>query len=272
MTFVIFSKDRALQLDGLLQSMFFHIKGVFLIRIIYQASNEAHNYAYKELAEDTRNSERILWTKEKIFSTDLVNNIQDIQTETVCFLVDDIVFIRPLDLDTLNYGEIRRGILSLRLGKNITFCYTKQKNMQPPTLNPSKKLDELLKFSWNESRYDWAYPLSVDGHIFCTAEILVAVTRLKYRAPNTFERALQILTPLYSKRPGYCFESPKIINIPLNRVQCEYDNISDDISPEYLLAKWQEGMTLDFKALANISTKSVHEEISVYFCKRKNHI
>ena len=144
--------------------------------------------------------------------------------------------------------------------------------MQPPTLNPSKKLDELLKFSWNESRYDWAYPLSVDGHIFCTAEILVAVTRLKYRAPNTFERALQILTPLYSKRPGYCFESPKIINIPLNRVQCEYDNISDDISPEYLLAKWQEGMTLDFKALANISTKSVHEEISVYFCKRKNHI
>jgi hypothetical protein len=161
------------------------------------------------------------------------------------------------------------GIVSLRLGSQITFCYTKQKAMHLPTLNPSKKQDDLLKFSWEEGCYDWAYPLSVDGHIFPTSEILVAAKLLDYRAPNTFERALQMLTPLYQKRLGYCFESPRILNIPLNRVQDENDNLSGEISPEYLLAKWQAGLTLDFKTLSDTSTTSVHEERSISFCERK---
>ena len=60
-----------------------------------------------------------------------------------------------------------------------------------------------------------------------------------------------------------------MFNIPLNRVQSENDNISGEISPEYLLAQWQAGLTLDFKTLYDIATTSVHEERSINFFERK---
>jgi hypothetical protein len=264
-SFIIFSKDRALQLDGLLRSMLHHVTGAYSIHVLYCASNAAHAHAYRELTDGIQHSDRIQWTKEADFRKDLVHTLQGTQTASVCFLVDDIVFIRPVDLDTLDRNAMNDGIISLRLGSQITFCYTKQKAMQLPTLNPSKKQDDLLKFSWEDGSYDWAYPLSVDGHIFPTSEISVAAKLLDYRAPNTFERALQILTPLYQKRPGYCFEYPRMFNIPLNRVQNENENISGEISPEYLLAKWQAGLALDFLALKDISTNSVHKEVPVRY-------
>lgn len=264
-SFIIFSKDRALQLDGLLRSTLHHVTGAYSIHVLYCASNAAHAHAYRELTDGIQHSDRIQWTKEADFRKDLVHTLQGTQTTSVCFLVDDIVFIRPVDLDTLDRNAMNDGIVSLRLGSQITFCYTKQKAMQLPTLNPSKKQDDLLKFSWEDGSYDWAYPLSVDGHIFPTSEISVAAKLLDYRAPNTFERALQILTPLYQKRPGYCFEYPRMFNIPLNRVQNENENISGEISPEYLLAKWQAGLALDFLALKDISTNSVHKEVPVRY-------
>jgi len=267
-SFIIFSKDRALQLDGLLRSMLHHVTGAYSIHVLYCASNAAHAHAYGELTDGIQNTDRIQWTKEADFRKDLVHTLQGTQTASVCFLVDDIVFIRPVDLDTLDRNAMTGGIVSLRLGSQITCCYTKQKTMHCPSLNPTKGQDGLLEFSWEDGSYDWAYPLSVDGHIFPTSEISVAAKLLDYRAPNTFERALQILTPLYQKRPGYCFEYPRMFNIPLNRVQNENDNISGEISPDQLLQKWQKGKSLDIEALTDIKTNSVHQEIPISFCKR----
>jgi hypothetical protein len=269
-SFIVFSKDRALQIDGLLRSMLHHVKGADSIHVLYAASDEAHACAYLEVTDELPRGCPVKWTKENSFGADLVQILQNVQTESVCFLVDDIVFMRPVDLGGLNRDQIRSGILSLRLGSNITFCYTKQKTMRlPELLGPSTSNSKLLQFSWADGSYDWAYPLSVDGHIFPTAEISAAADLLDYRAPNTFERALQILTPLYQKRPGYCFESPRMLNIPLNRVQNENNNISADISPEFLLAKWGEGLTLDFMQFSDVPTTSVHEERPVSFCGRK---
>jgi hypothetical protein len=268
-SFIIFSKDRALQLDGLLRSILHHITGVGSIHVLYAASDQAHDRAYQEVANDLPTPCRINWKKESTFKPNLVQTLKKIETESVCFLVDDIVFIRPVNFAELSRDDIRNGILSLRLGRNITFCYTKQKQMKQPNLTPAQNNSELLCFSWDDGNYDWAYPLSVDGHIFPTTEIQTAAELLSYRAPNTFERALQILTPLYQKRAGYCLESPRILNIPLNRVQNENNNISGDISPEFLLTKWNEGMTIDFMQLSHIETQSVHEEQNISFCNRK---
>ncbi|MDQ8195147.1 hypothetical protein QEH59_11975 [Coraliomargarita sp. SDUM461004] len=267
-TFCIFSKDRALQLDGLLRSMLCHIQGSYSIQVIYSASNDQHARAYQEAAEELKRPDLIQWTQENNFSDDLIQQLKAIQTEFVCFLVDDIVFIRPIDLDALDRPKIRKGIVSLRLGRNIDYCYTKQKTMQLPDLRPANDSNDLLQFDWTRGTYDWAYPLSVDGHIFLTSEIQITVEHLNFRAPNSFERALQILTPLYQARAGYCFASPIILNIPLNRVQGENDNISGTITPEYLLQKWQSGQRLHFEQLADIHTQSVHEEVEISFIER----
>lgn len=264
---VIFSKDRPLQLNGLLRSIQHHVSGVAAIHVLYRASDEAYERAYQECAEALQTDTQIHWTAEHDFKVDLVQTLDRVTTESLCFLVDDIVFIRQVDLNAIDKDAIRYGIVSLRLGQNIQFCYTKQKPMQVPSLQTNTNLPQ-LKFSWKESIYDWAYPLSVDGHIFPTLEIQVAAKHLDYRAPNTFERALQILSPLYQDRPGYCFDEPRMLNIPLNRVQDEVQNISGDITPEDLLIKWNKGLAIDFEALTDIQTNSVHSEASISFIPR----
>lgn len=268
--FVIFSKDRALQLHGLLSSMCHHLSGSYSVRVLYCASTEEHQKAYEEVADLVKDRLSIEWHREVDFRQDLIGVLGAGESSEICFLVDDIVFIRPVDFKSLNGAFLAQGVLSLRLGQGLDFCYTKQKPMRQPALSRGDAEEGLFEFSWSEGQYDWSYPLSVDGHIFPRAEMVLAVERLAYRAPNTFEGALQLLSPLYSKRNGYCFESPRLLNIPLNRVQDEKNNISANISPEYLLEQWNKGMMLDYESLQSVPTNSVHQELDVNFCKRRN--
>jgi hypothetical protein len=266
--FIIFSKDRALQLHGLLSSLFHHVSGDYKLNVLYYASSEAHRQAYLEVKQAFKDQADINWIAEKNFRNDLINTLNQVERPEVCFLVDDIVFMRPINFEALDWPQFAGGILSLRLGKGITHCYTADKTIKPPTLTTVDQTNNLLQFSWSESTYDWGYPLSVDGHILPTHEIRIAAQALNYSAPNTFERALQIIRPLYLNRKGYCFAQPRLINIPLNRVQNEIENISGDISPEDLLVKWQAGQTLDFEQLIGVETNSVHQEITTSFCQR----
>lgn len=266
--FIVFSKDRALQLHGLLSSLLQNVTGSFTLHVLYHASSAEHQQAYDEVRHLFSKKADWQWTKENDFRANLIQILEKNHSTETCFLVDDIVFIRPINLDALDWDTYSKGILSLRLGKDITFCYTKQKSMIVPPLKVVDTNDKMLQFQWGSSDYDWAYPLSVDGHIFPAHEIQVAVKELNYSAPNSFERALQRLSPLYSKRPGYCFASPRLLNIPLNRVQDEVDNCSGDICPEKLLARWNEGLTLDFEALSEIETESVHKEVKISLCTR----
>lgn len=266
--FIIFSKDRALQLHGLLQSLFHHVKGTFSIQILYHASSKAHRCAYEDVERIFSDRNNLRWITEQDFRSDLIRILDDSQSAETSFLVDDIVFTRPINLDCLDWSRYSNGTLSLRLGSNINHCYTKGRAMTAPQLSNSSDTDDILKFSWQDGTLDWAYPLSVDGHIFPTHHIRVAVSMLRFKAPNSFERALQILNPLYCQRPGYCFAQPRLVNIPLNRVQSENDNISGEITPDLLLKKWQEGQTLDIEPLVDIETNSVHKEIPISFCQR----
>lgn len=269
--FIIFSKDRALQLHGLLGSLFHHVKGDYKLNVLYYASSEAHKQAYLEVEQAFKDRADINWVAETNFREDLINTLEKVERTEVCFLVDDIVFTRPIDFDALDWTHYASGILSLRLGRGITYCYTADKAITQPTFTTVDTTNNLLQFSWSESSYDWAYPLSVDGHILPTHEIRIAAQALNYSAPNTFERALQLLSPLYKQRAGYCFESPRILNIPLNRVQNEVANISGEISPGHLLERWNEGLTLGFEALSEIETESVHKEVPIRLVRRNCH-
>ncbi len=266
--FVVFSMDRALQLHGLLKSMKHYIRGDFSVQVLYRASTDAHQKSYDEVISLLGGEGFIAWYREVSFRDDLIKILNAGSSKTLCFLVDDIVFIRPTDLGKLQWSRYSDGVLSLRLGRGINYCYTKGRAMNAPALNVMDGAADILKFEWADGEYDWVYPLSVDGHFFPRTEVMIAAEALNYTAPNSFEKALQIMTPLYSQRSGYCFEKPKLLNIPLNRVQNENNNISADVSPEYLLEKWNEGLMFDFMKFADVSTNSVHQECEVAFSKR----
>ena len=60
----------------------------------------------------------------------------------------------------------------------------------------------MLAWKWGESKVGWAYPLSVDGHVFSTQEIRALAASVGFAAPNSFEGNLQASNERFARRWG----------------------------------------------------------------------
>lgn len=268
-TFIAFSKDRPLQLDGLIRSLQNQVKGNYVLRVLYSASSEQTQSQYRQLQNEIGDTERITWHPESNFKDDLTLLIEEVESHLVGFLVDDIIFIRPVDLSVLSAGSLNSEVFSLRLGKNINFNYMHRIEDKPPTMDKvSRTHRTIYKFTWGSTKGSWTYPASVDGHIFPTQLIASAIRHLDFKAPNSFESALQIINPVLRKMNGYCFRESVLVNIPTNCVQKEKKNRNAHIPNERLIDFWKEGKRIDVGKLVDIKTNSVHAEIDLPLYER----
>jgi hypothetical protein len=55
------------------------------------------------------------------------------------------------------------------------------------------------------------------------------------------------------------------VNVPLNRVQDDFDNLSMSVGPEELLKRWIDGFEIDTSLLHLLPNKSCHEELKVQY-------
>jgi hypothetical protein len=273
-TGIVFSKDRALQIYTLLFSYFALVKNPAPLVVIYNASTPEHAQAYAEVAKAFAGAPvKIRWVREtERFATLLPGMLSEVTTRNVFFLVDDIVFIRPVDLALAVEIDPMRFVLSLRLAPHLKRSYTAQVDQSPPAFAPAAELvaygADLLSFRWFEQGNEWSYPYSVDGHVFATAEIRVLSRLAGFKAPNTYEAALMEFKDLCRERVGVCYRESKLLNLPLNRVQDEVANIAGQITPDFLLEQFNQGMMLDIAPLRTYVPSAPHEEVAVGFVKR----
>lgn len=265
---IVFSRDRACQLHALLSSLRDHVEEGLELYVIYRATNDRHKKAYEEVIE-LFNGRHIEWREEDNFRSDLLTVMGGIATRSVFFLVDDIVFIRPVSLKALSVFNLREYVPSLRLGEHVNYCYTEQQPMKVPELVEADAGNaHLVSWEWLQGDYDWGYPLSVDGHVFLTDEIRLLLENVEFTAPNSLEKAMQVLRELYRMRSGICYRESRIVNIPMNRVQTENDNLYGEVSVEELLERWEAGYRIDVDKLYNVKPESAHQELPVSFVLR----
>jgi hypothetical protein len=267
--FVVFSKDRPMQLHALLTSFRAASRESYGITVLYHASSEDFWNSYNECMQIFSRFHEIRFVRqrsESSFQSDLYGILEEHNESRVGFLVDDIVFIREFDLRAFDNLDLRTCIPSLRLGRNIGYSYTtKKKFLLPSTMTTQSGL---LSWRWQGSDGDWAYPLSLDGNIFLRSEIIPILKRLHCTSPNTLEAQMQQYNDVYLKRYGACFERPRLINIASNVVQKDYPNRHGNISAEFLLKKWKEGKAIDVQELSEIDADSVHIEHQFSFLQR----
>lgn len=259
-TFVIFSKDRPLQLHALLQSFLQHVKHYAAVHVLYNSSNKAFEKCYHELQEELHSD--IHFQQETSFAKDLVEILATVYTEKIAFLVDDIVFTGPVDME--EFDAYPDALPSLRLGRNIKACYTAgiKETAQPPI----KDLPNgLIEWTWGDGEYDWGYSLSLDGNIFSTKEITSFIAATDFKAPNSLELKLQTFAFLHKYRKGVAYNTSRIVNIPCNRVQTEILNRSGNISVEELMEFWNKGVRIDHHKFNGYLPQSPHEEIPFTF-------
>lgn len=263
---VIFSKDRPVQLAATLGSLRDLVRPLPPTQVLYRASHAGFEASYREVFEAFFGF--VSPVPETDFRTDLIAVLGRVAERRTFFLVDDIVFTEPVDLGLLAGLEPEEWVPSLRLGRNLRRCYTSNRAQPLPPLSPAGCAPGLLSWRWGDGVLDWGYPLSVDGNLFSTREIACLAEVTQYRAPNSFEVALQHFSPCFSDRRGACYEKSRLVNIPCNKVQEENDNRAGVVTPEALLETWRDGKAIDYRRLYGFRNTSAHEELPFAFADR----
>lgn len=275
MNIVIFSKDRACQLEACIESLMINA-GVNAtnISVIYLATTELFEHGY-ELCR-TVSPGSIKWVRQSFsFKKDLLSCVDPTNPLTM-FLVDDIMFKEPFlwfdkEMDLVKHNKEILA-LSLRLDKNITHCYA---------TNQASKVPSFVKgnvWKWPEAEGDWAYPYSVDGNIYRTDFILPKLELYGYNNPNELEAMLNSnnasLVALGTPgKPEYmaCYvNGSKLVNIPANRVQNAFQNRHGNIiTADEINIRFINGENISQETVKNLQNTTVHAEIPYIWEKRQ---
>lgn len=262
---VIFSKDRACQLDALLRSMDRYFQIDHRTTVLYTATTKDYFRGYGIL-QDTNPG--VAFIKEQHFKEDLVNALQSAAHEHLhlMFLVDDIIFIRSYiggdNLDAFTHDESILT-LSLRLGENITYCHPRDIETVPHDFSDSNM------WYWQEAHTGyWNYPMSLDGHIFRSSDIVNLVKKLDFHNPNTLEA---LLAQNALQKPLMLAEKePYLVNLALNRVQDIFSNPHGSISTEQLNSEFLNGEKINIDTIVQGKYTSCHVTPEIHFISGKS--
>ena len=257
---VVFSKDRAMQVELLIRSFnrFVAYSDLFVINVLYTYSNDKFKEGYEKLIN--KNYSNVILHKETDFKKQVLILVDPAKEHTV-FFVDDIVFKNPLDfydkqMDIFNWDE---SIIcrSLRLHRDLSYCYPLQIAIRQPPF-----LDNNI-FNWKKEKGDYGYPMSLDGHIFRTKDIMDELRSFDYKNPNTLEGELTHKKNIAPRM--ICYDRSIVFSNPLNKVQTVNDNIYGNISAEFLNDKFLEGFIIDLTPFMGFHNRSCHQEVEPTF-------
>lgn len=216
---IIYSKDRACQVDLLLKSIDKFVKHVGKIVILYDYSNEQFAEAYWKLKDCImiRQTPEI-FKRELIHSTCFTNH-----SKYVMPLCDDDVFINPCDVSTIDIENDVVGI-NLRYSPNVNISYHDGNFIPNPVFE--SLADDVLKWNWtlNNPRYCWGYPYQAGSVVYDYEFFQQMVNLLSYHLPSTLETAMNYNKFVFNKPFLKCFNKSKLINVSINRIDNTYSN------------------------------------------------
>ena len=275
---IIFSYNRAMQLDCLLRSLSRHLKvEKYKVKVIYHLSGE-HVEGYNLLRERYKLDERVefiergsktsflrdkvlMFVKRKKnlerylkhsylrrandnFKRLLESELSASGFEYTMFLTDDGYFFQDVHIpyEVLNEISTNPSQVSYRMyvGHNLTDC--------PKDL-------ELVNSSLKWNYYDpdltrhWAYPFSIDATIYNSAAILRIIRPVLYHMPATLEAfVVSYCKSRHFLSIGYSPLESNYVFVCLNRVSDLIGSAYPDIlNTEFLNLKFLEGYSIDFE-------------------------
>lgn len=302
---VIFSRDRAMQLDAMLRSLLRHCADPSLPRlyVLYAASSPQFRRQYAVLERYWRNLLPITFHVERQFRSDLlgilglplspdrvpgsplgraVHRLSGLRGlvsfvakpwEFVVFLVDDLVFVRRFSLghavQALRSRPQAIGF-SLRLGRNTTMCYALD---CPQTLPPFTPVEGgIMVFDWTAADCDFGYPLELSSSIYTASTVAGLLSAEEYSNPNTLESRMWVAAAdfkMKGRQPALlCYTESVAFCNAVNRVQTTFENRSGDssgLSATALANSFDSGLRIDTDALSGFTPIACHDDTPFTF-------
>ena len=256
----VLSKDRPLQLDALLRSLGAMADTACDCVVLYKASNERYRLAYAGVFE--RHKNMLLNTVvERDFRADVLNIVSSRNHERIAFLVDDLVFIEPVDLKKVFTLDPKVATYSLRLGKRIR-CSQPLGIItgNPPFLQLDGLPENWFAWLWANGKGDWQGANCLDGNVLSRTMVLAAFDHpvaANIAGPQTLEMALNASG--ISTRIGICNVQPQVVNLAINRVSNEsYWYPHGTLDADQLLGAWDSGYQLNISSVRTLQADSCH--------------
>lgn len=274
---IIFSKNRAAQLDLLLRSIGCRASDVFNpIYVLYTATEKDYLKGYEiceqEHPEAIFNNERDYFGH-SAFQHQVETLLSHGKTDNVVFLCDDDIVLRPFLEDPTPEKILQENnsviCVSLRLGLNTTYCYPLRKEQKTPLV--SLVIKDSWMWNWRNGDGDWGYPGSLDGHIFRRNMLRTLLAGCEYKNPNELEDQLSVTCgklrdawPLMA-----CYETSVITGIPVNLVNDTHDkNRNGETYPKPVVELnrlYLKGQRLNLGSHRRKDVTGAHTELELSF-------
>jgi hypothetical protein len=269
---VIVSKDRALQLQGTLDSFALHCHEARStpVLVLYRSTDPDFSKAYHQLRRDLVGELQISWVEERHFKPSLLAALKQRRAglRYLLLLVDDCIFVRPFSLAELevHLGSDRHALgVSLRLGRNTSWCYSTNQPQPQPTFETR---NGALRFRWPGEAGDFGYPLELSSSLYRWSDLKPLLRWLPYGSPNRLEQGMARLSWLWAvRRPWlWCPTESLAFCIPVNKVQEVVNNRAGECEGNSATAINQlflQGQRLSVRALAGHTPNACHEELEL---------
>ncbi len=317
---IVFSYNRAMQLDATLRSFYLHCQDAHLVHltVLYKADELRYALQYRILINEYP---QVAFYPEKNFRRDTLKiltagcffpfirpwlqgfsylvNTQHIRIRVlrhaidhqahqmrrkiaskrcvsssrplILFLVDDNIFVGDFSMsDVLQALESHPDALgfSLRLGKNTTYCYTRDSNQRLPSF---LQLDgKVLSYAWSDADFNFGYPLEISSSVFRTYMIVPLIATLHFQQPNKLESKMAICRNLFRETNPrlLCFETSVTFCNPVNIVQQVFSNRAGEsvvFTVADLAERFERGERINVKALDGFVPNGCHQEVEFGF-------
>ena len=260
---IVFSKDRPLQLHGMLTSVFRHWRGDLRVRVLVRETTLCAQ-AYYDLQREFGGQAEFGF--EDDFGANLAAWVRAVDAPYVCFGCDDVVYTLPVDLAVVDSAFRAHPDLlghSLRLGKNTEADMFGRPLPQPaflPTGVP--RFDEYggevvgagLLWDAADGAGDWGYPWEVLGTVYPTDYVRATVAALvrdgQVQNPSTLEDAgwRRWREHAGERHLMRSYARSRLVVPTVNLVQSVFGNGivgPAGMDPEFLLDCWNRGLRLD---------------------------
>lgn len=269
MDVLIFSMNRACQLEMLLRTLRDNVTGINNIYVLWRSTNDDFYAAYQDdrlheidmpLTFYPQIQDKIIFKNNVVENTfefrdtfRMITNI--ISTKHMLMMCDDMIIIDKVDLNVVGEITDKRHINStvLFLHRKNNLCYAKNVPQEVPPLTELGK--GLYSWKWQHCNYDWGYANQIGAAIYKTDKMRFWVRFLQplFKTPNYFESAMNYGYKCQVKEMtdpiNVCFaDSQKAVGLQINQVQTDKQNRHGNkpqYSVEALNKKFMEGWSLD---------------------------
>lgn len=275
---VVFSYNRAMQLDFLLKSIFARFSGEdFIIKIIYHTTGN-HKYGYRMLKIKYQEDNRITFCERESHYFGLFSYLPTLYSwvNLKRFIKYSILFNEGSD----NFKKLLESILKKTNCKYVIFntddgfYYDDVKvpldilsSIERNPLHTSYRLyvgenlegfpKYIRKYLGHHYKWDyyftnmithWTFPFSVDGTIYHARTILSILSKVSYHNPTTLEHnVVRYVMKRKLLKEGISPKTSKLVCTKLNRVAKDSSNPSININNDYLNEKFLEGFELEIE-------------------------